>query len=146
MYLTLEDSCSSAPIRVPEDPPCRPYMGGGVGRAQQLSKGSMLGTDLGLVFRRWEAGHMYTGRTEETLSNHLYPRILRRDIFIKTGLAGACSLTSWILECKSCKLMSFWRHCCHSSLCPWAWDPGWLLLVTPESSSDHFTFWEFPFF
>ena len=64
MYLTLEDSCSSAPIRVPEKTPCRSYMGGGaVRRAQQLPKGTMLGTDLVLVFRRWQAGHMCTGRT-----------------------------------------------------------------------------------
>ena len=94
MYLTLEDSCSSAPIRVPEDPPCRPYMGGGAGRAQQLSKGSMLAQTWD-----WYSGgeRLVTctqGGPKETLSNHLYPRILRRDLFIKTGLAGACSLTS----------------------------------------------------
>lgn len=32
MYLTLECSCSRAPIRVPENPPCRSHVGGERGR------------------------------------------------------------------------------------------------------------------
>ena len=96
--LTLEDFCSSAPIRVPEETPCRLYMGEGrwVGSAQSSPKGVCLA-------QTWDwysgGGRLVTcaqGGPQETLSNHLYPRILQRDLFIRTGLAGACSLTSLI--------------------------------------------------